>query len=319
VISSHCHAVPRGAAAALRSGVLRTLLIGATVAGTGCDAGAERAADPARLCTEPRTLGTLPDPLADASGVAISRSHPGILWMHNNTEPQGRIFAVDSTGSIRATLQVPGTRNIDWEDIALAPCTAGHCLYVADIGDNYHRRADIAFFRIPEPRPSDSLTAAPEWFPIRYPEGPQDAEALFVMPGEQVYIITKGRNRPVSLYRYPLPLQRDVRVEMELVQELTDGIVQLPDMITGADATLDGTTVAVRSYAFLWLYTLGERGLVPLLEPPRVDLRPLAEPQGEGVAIRDDGWIVLNGERGVNASPAPLAALTCPPDLRDDP
>jgi hypothetical protein len=241
-----------------------------------------------------------------------------VLWVHNNSERSGRLFAIDSAGSIRATLTVPDTRNIDWEDIAIAPCGTSDCLYIADIGDNLHRREDVGFFRIPEPRPTDEFTATPEWFPISYPHGPQDAEALFILPGEQVFIITKGRNRSITVYRYPPPLRPGIRVELETVQELSDGVVQMPELITGASATYDGSVIAVRSYTFLWLYSF-EDTLQPLLEPARIDLRPLGEPQGEGVALGDDGSIVLVGERGVNGSTAPVGALTCRLDtLRED-
>jgi hypothetical protein len=92
---------------------------------------------------------------------------------------------------------------------------------------------------------------------------------------------------------------------------LSDGIVQLPDMVTGADATADGSVIAIRTYSGVQLYRFEDEMLHPLLEAPGIDLRPLDEPQGEGVAIRDDGWIVVVGERGVNARAAPLGALTC--------
>jgi hypothetical protein len=291
--------------------ILRCVTLAATLTAGACDPpGADEPPPPEQVCTEPHRTGTLPDRLAGASGVAISRTHAGVLWMHNNAERSGRLFAVDSTGSIRAALAVPDTRNIDWEDIAIARCDTGDCLYIADIGDNLHQRADIGFFRIPEPRPTDEFTAAPEWFPISYPHGPQDAEALFILPGEQVFIITKGRNRSITVYRYPPPLRPGIRVELETVQELSDGVVQMPELITGASATYDGAVIAVRSYAFLWLYNFDDT-LQPLLEPAKIDLRPLGEPQGEAVAIGDDGRIVLAGERGVNGSAAPVVVLTC--------
>lgn len=286
------------------------LAVSALVAASGCTPEEELATDD-EICTAPRALAELPDALSDASGVAVSRAHDGVLWMHNNSERVARIFAVDTTARVLARVEVPGVRNIDWEDIAVAACDAGQCLYIAEIGDNLHEREDVGFYRVPEPAPTAAATAAPDWFPIAYPDGPQDAEALFVLPGEQVFIITKGRNRAITLYRYPPPLRAGVRVEVEPLQALSEGIVQLPDMVTGADATTDGSVIAVRTYSGAQLYRFDGRALHPLLEPPGIDLQPLDEPQGEGVAIRDDGWIVLNGERGVNERSAPLGALTC--------
>jgi hypothetical protein len=269
------------------------------------------AADPDDVCTAPRLAARLPDVLAEASGVAISRQFDGVLWVINDTEPVARVFAIDTAGIVLNEVRVRDARNLDWEDVAVGACAAGHCLYIAEIGDNLHDRETVGFYRVPEPDPGDSVTAPAEWFPFRYPTGPQDAEALFVAPDETVYVISKGRNRPVTLYRYPPPLREDQTLELELLQELSEGIVQLPDMVTGAGITPDGIVVAVRTYAWLRLYRLDGNALEPLLEAPGIDLAPLAEPQGEGTDIRRDGWIVLTGERGLDAQPAPLGTLHC--------
>jgi hypothetical protein len=300
----------------IRRRLLLSAPLAALLAAAGCAAEPQLLSDE-EVCTAPAAAAALPDTLRRASGVAISRTHPGVLWVVNNTEDVARVFAVDTTARVLGRVEVPGARNLDWESIAVAPCDAGQCLYIAEIGDNLHVREEVGFYRVPEPAPGDRLTEAAEWFPVTYPEGPQDAEALFVLPGEQVFIITKGRNRAVTLYRYPPPLRAGVRVELELLQDLSDGVVQLPDMVTGADATYDGRVIAVRSYARAQLYTFDGERLRPLLDDGGLDLRPLGEPQGEGIAIRDDGWIVLVGERGVNARHAPLATFACRLDRLD--
>jgi hypothetical protein len=270
-----------------------------------------RAADDAS-CDAPAAVGTLPAVLADASGVAISRTHDGVLWIINNTEPDARVFATDTAGAVRGIVRVPSARNIDWEDIAIGPCDDGtDCLYVADIGDNFHERDDIGIYRFAEPPPRTGRSTAAEWFPIAYPEGPQDAEALFILHDGQLHIITKGRNRPVSLYRYPPPLRAGQTVRLELVQELSDGIVQLPDMVTGAGATPDGRFIVVRTYTELMLHRLDEGGRLAPAGPP-LSLAGLDEAQGEGVDIRHDGVVFLTGERGLEPHrPAPLGRVAC--------
>jgi hypothetical protein len=275
----------------------------------GCDTAPFH--DPDAACSTPVRGALLPDELDEASGVAISRAHAGVLWAINDTEPVARVFAIDTAAAILGVVRVEGARNIDWEDIAVGPCRHGSCLYIAEIGDNMHDRTDVGFYVVPEPAPGDSVTAPAEWFPVEYPSGPQDAEALFVMPDGAVYVISKGRNVPVTLYRYPPPLRVGERVLLEQVQQLTDGIAQLPDLVTGAGVTTDGAIVAVRSYTRLQLYGFDADTLAPLLHGDGIDLTPLAEPQGEGAAIRDDGWIVLVGERGVEREPAPLSTLRC--------
>jgi hypothetical protein len=145
---------------------------------------------------------------------------------------------------------------------------------------------------------------------MELPDGPRDIEAMYVLPPEQIFFVTKGRNHPVTIYRYPLPLRSDEVVTLVEVQRLTTDRVARGRMVTGASATLDGSTVAIRTYETLEFFsvTAGER----LLESDlgRVDLRSLGEAQGEGVGFGADGTVVLTSESagGVGAS---LTFLSC--------
>src|SRR5690606_10690255 len=115
----------------------------------------------ASLCDEPRRTGTLPADVAESSGLAASRSHPGVFWTHNDSGDEAFVFAIDSAGRLLGRVRVTGAENHDWEDIALAPCgdDAGDCLYIADTGNNLGSREEVAIYRVPEPAPDDSATA----------------------------------------------------------------------------------------------------------------------------------------------------------------
>src|SRR5690606_22403405 len=143
------------------------------------------------------------------------------------------------------------------------------------------------------------------FFPIRYPDGPRDAEALFVLPGGAVYIVSKGREGPATLFHYGVPDTAGAVRTVEPVQELTAGIAQLPDLITAAAATPDGRWVVVRTYTNLQLYRARDGRIEPVLDSAGIDLRPLAEFQGEGADIRADGTIFLASERGLETNPPP--------------
>lgn len=41
------------------------------------------------------------------------------------------------------------------------------------------------------------------------PDGPRDIEAMYVLPTDQIFFVTKGRNHPVTIYRYPSPLRSE--------------------------------------------------------------------------------------------------------------
>ncbi len=56
--------------------------------------------------------------LGEVSGIVASRRHPGIFWVHNDGDNAAELYAIDGEGQLRATLQVAGVRNVDWEDLA---------------------------------------------------------------------------------------------------------------------------------------------------------------------------------------------------------
>lgn len=270
----------------------------------------DRVAAPA--CAPPTRTGTTPAALEEASGVAASRRHPGVLWTHNDSGGKAAVSAVDSTGRELGRVRVAGARNRDWEDIALGPCPGGECLYLADTGDNRLRHDEAVIYRIPEPAPGDTVSAPAERFPLRYPGGPRDVEALYLLPDGALYLVSKGRHHPIELYRYPPPLRAGETVVVEKVQRFSENGVALPFRVTGAGATPDGRWVAIRTYTAVQLYRPDANGhLTPALPPPGLDLQPLAEPQGEAVDIRADGTLILISEAGPSGVSGTLGRLPC--------
>src|SRR5688572_3102910 len=172
------------------------------------------------VCSAPEITGRLPSTLSEASGLAASAAHAGVLWVV--TDGGAPILnAIDSTGNIRSRILVRGAAKRDWESLAIAKCGQQDCLYIGDIGDNLRSRSAIAIYRVIEPSPTDSTTARADRFVFRYPDGPHDAEAIFVLPNEQLFVITKGRSEPISVYRAPGPLSSDSIVALQLVQPLS--------------------------------------------------------------------------------------------------
>jgi hypothetical protein len=274
-----------------------------------CSAGAEHTAEKSgHSCAAPQLVAHLPAALNEASGVAISRRHPGVLWAHNDSgEPV--LFALDTLGQLRARITVAG-ENRDWEDIAVGPCGDAHCLYIGAIGDNLQNRADRVIYRLPEPSLDATRVAPTDSFRYRLPDGPQDAEAFFVLPNERLFLVSKGRRGPITLFAFP-PAAADTVVTLAALQTLTAGLVQLPDMITAAGATPDGSVIVLRSYSALQLYSFDGARLSPLLPGSGVDLQPLAEFQGEGADIGEDGTIYLVSEKGLEKRAPPLSKLRC--------
>ncbi len=237
----------------------------------------------------------------EASGLAVSRRHPGIIWSHNDSGNRTELFAVDATGTLRGRVRVPITTR-DWEDISAARCPAGHCLYIADIGDNRLRRRDIQIYRVPEPSLDAAETGAPDVFNATYADGPHNAESLFVV-GDSLFIVT--RDRVAGLYRSTLPSSADTKMTFERIGELGLSVV------TDAEATPDEAAVVVRTSKLVVIYKTADlvKGGANA-DGLRIPIDGLKEPQGEGVALDSGGMLYLASE-GQWIGAGRLVSLQC--------
>ena len=223
----------------------------------------------------------------EASGLALSRRTPGVVWTHNDSGHRAELFAVDVTGARRGRVRVPVVTR-DWEDISAARCGTGNCLYIADIGDNRLARSNIRIHRVPEPAPGDAETSQPAVLTATYANGPHNAEALFVI-GDDLFIVT--RERLGGLYRSRRSRPESLELTFERIGEL--GLAPVSD----AEATPDEELVVVRTSKVAVLYRTVDvlrGGAVP--EVLRIPLESLKEPQGEGVALDSAGMLYLSSE-----------------------
>ena len=254
----------------------------------------------------------LPEILDETSGLAVGIRDPSRIWSHNDSGHEPQLFALDHAGVLHATVEVDH-RNRDWEDMDRARCGEGSCLYLADTGDNLERHDQVALYRFPELDGRSDGAAGAEEYLMKFPDGPRDVEAMYILPDERIFFITKGRNHPITVFRYPPPLRSDQVVTLEAVQEMSDGAVAPPRYVTGASATLDGSKVVVRTYETLEFFGVGENGELRPTDDGRVNLRTLREPQGEAVAFLPDGRLVLSSESGFTSLPS-IVMLTCEMD-----
>jgi len=291
-------------------------LLAAVLLAAGCErqrpareAGQAREPPP---CTPATRVARLAPLLHESSGLAASRRHPGVLWTHNDSGGEPAVYALDESGHLLGTVLVTGARNLDWEDIALGPCASGDCLYIGDIGDDDAARASIALYQVPEPAPGNAQTAPAERFTLTYPDGPRDAEALFVLPDTSVYLVSKGRKGPVAVYRVPAGMATGATGRLARIQELSPNGSERGGLVTGADATPDGRWVAIRTYEVVRLYRPAAGGrLQPVAPEAGMPLDDADEPQGEAIAFGRDDTIWLSSEAGPMGDRATLSRLRC--------
>ncbi|HNY31077.1 MAG TPA: hypothetical protein PKO15_09320 [Fibrobacteria bacterium] len=234
----------------------------------------------------PRDLGVLQtDQAKEASGIAASRVSDTVLWTHNDSGDEPRIFAISTTGALLGTFHLPATAR-DWEDIAAGPGPeAGkNYLYVADIGDNLGLFSVKEVYRLEEPSLSrlgadrTATVTRIDTLRFRYPDGERDAEALMVDPRTRdLYVITKREDRVhVYLGKYPQSTQQ--------VQTLV--AVDTLDLhkVVAADISPSGDRILAKTYDSVYLWERGpDQSIAQALRMPPTTLPYVREPQGEGL------------------------------------
>lgn len=278
-----------------------------------CSNGESRAQSAAAVdsssCTIAQTSQPLPEEVRETSGLAASRSHEGVLWTHNDSGGEPEIYAVGTDGTLRGRIRVTGVRLTDWEDIETGECEGGACLYIADIGDNAGRRTHVSIYELKEPDPSATEVAAVRTIDVKYSDGPQDAEALFRLPSGELFIVSKGGQGAIKLYRYSA-VGAGGQGTMLLVRELSPPPKSERDRVTAASASPNGKWVAVRTYATLHLYRT-EDLLAAGTPVTTYSLTALQERQGESVTLNDDGTLWLTSEAENPKDRPTFARITC--------
>lgn len=250
--------------------------------------------------------------VTEASGVAISRRTPGILWSHGDShigEPY--LFAFDAQGAVKGRIRLVGMRVTDWEDIDVGPCGSRTCIFVADIGDNRASRRSITIHRFPEPLPTEQSVRGHETFHATLPDGPNDAESIFVSNSGEMFMVTKGETGPVILYSFGLNPKVGAVTLLQKRAVFRAGRVPRADWVTGASGSPDGKWVALRTHHTVLFYDALRLMKGDASSPLWFDASPLREPQGEGVALGAAGALFLAGEAGRSGAPGTLSSGVC--------
>lgn len=246
------------------------------------------------------------DRIREASGLVASRQHRGVLWVHNDSGDNARLFALSTRAKVLGTFYLKDVRARDWEDIAIGPGPEAdrHYLYVGDIGDNALRRQHITVYRIPEPDihpeqpPAEHVLEGVERLKFTYPDGPHNSETLMIDPvSGDLLVVTKslGRHR---LYRAAAPLRPDTTTMLAY-----EGALQLPpsggllQLTVAGDLSPTGRWALIKTYDAVYRWKTGPNGIfegVPSAMPY------VPEPQGEALAwaVDESGYFTLSEEAG---------------------
>jgi hypothetical protein len=274
------------------------------------------------LPSPPREFTVDAGAVHESSGLARSHRAPGIFWTHNDSGNAAEAFAIDESGRLAGTLVLSGVPNFDWEDMASFVERGVPRLLFADIGDNGAIRTSVTLHIVDEPdfaareRPFRLAVAPVRSIEFHYPDGPRDAESVFVDPGEAaIYILSKRDDIP-RLYRVPLASPKG-EVTAEALGEIpvpratpADRKPRRINWVTSMDVDERGTRLVLVTMARAHVYPrkAGEPWAAVLRRAPMTFGLPDYD-QIEGVALTPDGRAIAVISEG---SPAPFALLPLP-------
>lgn len=248
-------------------------------------------ADAAEISPAAEQVSTIDDPrVTEASGMAVSVEHDDLVYVINDSGSAPDVYAVRiSTGEVVGTTTLTG---VAWTDPEALAIDADGTLWVADTGDNRGRRDDVALYAFAEPGPGDR-TLSPQTFPVTYPDGPVDVEAMLIAPDGTKLLVSKGLVTG-EILRLPADLSESGnRVEP---------VVRISGTGTDGAFTPDGSRVLLRTYGDVRVLDTSDWSLVQRLAVPPVD-------QGETLAVEPGAGSFLIGSEGAGS---PLLRVQLP-------
>lgn len=244
------------------------------------------------------------------------------FWSIADSGSAPALYRLDDKGTIQQTFPIDGPKNTDWEDMA---SDGGQRLFIADVGDNFGRRAVLSVIEVGLSQAQSPISKPIAVYNFRYPlpnltlANNYDAEGL-VFLGGQLYLFTKRRGDTGSeIYRLMAEpsmaskVQAATRIaQIELAQP--GAWFHFGQMVTAASIDREARRIAVLTYRNVLVYE--DLNLEPwdrahkrsaaqsdarirrlLSKPPlRWDLSLSQTRQCEGISFRGSKIFVSNEE-----------------------
>lgn len=253
--------------------------------------------------TGPDVVSRMSDPrILESSGLVVSHDDKDLAYTINDSGNETVVFAVDiATGATVGTLSA-GLELADTEALSI---DGDGMLWIADTGDNAGARSDVALYSVAEPGRGDTQVKAMARYPLTYPDGPRDVEALAIDPRTGAkFLLTKGLFGG-EVYAVPDHLTPD------RPNRVTALDAEVPGVITDAAFTPDGAYVIARNYGEAYVLDASTWESVETIVLPPVE-------QGETLAVEPGGTSFLVGSEGAS-SPLIRVAFTEPKPSTPEP
>jgi hypothetical protein len=242
----------------------------------------------------------------EISGIEISHANEKRLWAINDSGNGPYLYLMDTeTAGILSTYHLPNLTNIDWEEISLGKGIFGEStLYIGDIGNNLLNRSRLRIYVLGEPdynsdtRKNIQMNPEHKELNFVYPDGPHNAEALFVDDMTQdLYIITKENTRS-GVYLLPYPRDPDKTHTLTYL-----GSLPFP-LAVAADYHSESKLLMIKTYDRIYLWENKENKKLSdlIFDTPMYAPYQPVEMQGESLSIGNSGYYTLS-ERVMGIEP----------------
>ncbi|KAK0055521.1 hypothetical protein Bpfe_015032 [Biomphalaria pfeifferi] len=244
--------------------------------------------------------------IKEASGLAVSKVHHGVVYTHNDRGGLNVIFAVNTTDcSTVATMSINSASNWDWEDLSYGPCLDDcarqpcrvdftpqrYCIYIADIGDHGGDGPadDIYVIREPPTLTNTSLDIAGT---IRFNWTELDAETLMLSPDARLFIVSKVHGGHATIAQIPSSAWNLAdRVTLDKSHAATLRINTTSNDPQGGDISPDGRAMLLVAEHNIYYYSVPDGDFIQAVKdqiPTQVNTYERA-PGSEGIAWSEDG------------------------------
>jgi len=227
--------------------------------------------------------------------------HDDLFWIINDSDCAPELIAYTPKGKLQKVVTISNTNNRDWEDLA----EDDTYIYIGDFGNNSGVRTDLRVLRLLKSEITDKKEIQVDFitfswadqkdFSSRNMQHNFDCEAFFAY-GDSLYFFTKNwDDKKTRLYSMPkLPGDYKLKPLCEFDVDF---------MVTAADITTDGKTVALVGYKNFHTYMMllsdfegqdffGGKAL-------RLDLNALGGSQTEGLVFTDKNELYISCEESI--------------------
>ena len=259
-----------------------------------------------------REIGVFRDKrINECSGMVPSSQNNGCFWVHNDSGDAARIFLVRASGQTKMEVVLAETKNVDFEDIALAEHKGRPYIVVGDVGDNQRRRGQYLLYVFEEPTLSVQARAnldsvqkkvLRDYTRIRFTfddANSHDCEGIAYRPSTNQFVIsTKLTSSEVLAGHSAEVFALDAIFTGNFKVAVAKKIGTLPGgVLTAFDISADGSQAVVRNYLGGYIFPVANDRQQFVKGKPATIILPIQR-QPESICFSRDGKKVVVSSEG---------------------